>query len=242
MFAASAGSRATGSADAGLERPHEVAVIVGSAQRSLEAACLDDALGRELERGLEDLLRAIGLALAGRDLLSSNMTSAREIGRVVGDLVLTAENGEERAVRALRAIELTVVACELGERAQDLRVRRVDARRRVELDERARAIADREIEPREVIVDRGALLRTSSAEGVDERAEVACAPRRSGRPRRGRRRARASRRCRRARDRRPARAAGWRAPARPSCCDAARRPRGAARVASPCRARGSRRR
>ena len=146
-------------------------MIAGGAQRAFEAACLDDALGRELEcatRGSPSRDRA--RPGGSRSAQLEHDLGARD-RRVVGDLLLTAEHGEERAVRALGAIELTVVARELGERAQDLRIRRIDARRRVELDERPRAIADREIEPREVIVDRRALLRPPSAERVDERAE-----------------------------------------------------------------------
>ena len=158
--------------DASLEGTYQVAVIVGAAQRCLETSRLDDALGRELERRLEDLLRAIGLALATGDLAQLEHDLGARDGRVLGDLLLATKHREQGAIGALRAIELAIVPRELGERAQDLRIRRVDARRSVELDERTRAIADREIETREVIVDGRALLGTATTEGLDERAEV----------------------------------------------------------------------
>ena len=106
--------------------------------------------------------------------LSSRSTSLRAIAaasRLVGGRLPAPQDAEQRPVALLRAIELPVVARQLGERAQDLGVLRVDARRGVELDERAGAVAHRELQPRHLVVDGRALLGSPPAEGVDHRLE-----------------------------------------------------------------------
>src|SRR6185295_14744626 len=64
-------------------------------------------------------------------------------------------------------VELPVVARELGDHAEDLRVRGIDARRRFELRERLRTLTDAKMQPREVEVNGRALLRPAPRERVD---------------------------------------------------------------------------
>ncbi len=154
-----------------VERPRESDKVPLRPERLLEAQRLHLVPGRDLERRLDELRRALHLLLGPRQRRELNEDLGPHDRRVRGGLFDAAEHREERAVGALGAFELAVVARELGQGAKDLRVRRIDPGRGVELHERLRPVPEGEIEPRELVVDGGALLRAAPAEAVDERAE-----------------------------------------------------------------------
>ena len=112
-----------------------------------------------------------GLLLAARERRELHQDFGAHDRGVLVRVLDTAEHREERAIGALGALELPVVSRELGEGAEDLRVRRVDSRGGVELHERLGSVAEREVEPCELVVDGRALFRPASAEPVDERAK-----------------------------------------------------------------------
>jgi hypothetical protein len=153
------------------QRAHERIELPPLPERALEPLRLDVALARRLERALEDLAGALLLALAlcDRRELEQHLRAHHGCRRL--GLLRTLERDEERPVGALRPVELPVVPGQLGERTQDLRVRRVDPRRGVELDEAPRAIAHLQLEAGKVVVNGRPLLGPPSTEALDESAQ-----------------------------------------------------------------------
>ena len=154
------------------ESAHQGARLALSPQRRLEPLALVIALLGRFERALQDLQRAIAGALSIGDLAQRQQHLAPpDGGRRLRRLVLPAEHRQEGAVRALRSFQLPVVTRQLRQRLQDLRIGRIDTCRRVELDERVGPVAHRQIEPREVEMDRRAFLGTTTAEALDHPAQ-----------------------------------------------------------------------
>ena len=150
---------------------HETLVVSTFPECALEPSALRVALGGDLESRLEQLRRAFELALALGDARELEEHLAAGNARHALRIFLPSQDREERAVRALGAIELSIVPRELGACPKNCGVRRIDPGRRVELDEGARSVADDQIEPRQMVVDGRAFLRTSSGEVVDDRTK-----------------------------------------------------------------------
>ncbi len=175
-----------------LEGAREQVVAPAGAQRGEELLVLGVALARRLEGGLDVLRLAVGRPLPARDLAEREQDLGpaerggrreahagarrrhRAAPRADEPLALVAgpaRDEQQRAVGAVRALELAVLEGEAGEAVERVGVRGVDAQREVELRHRAGAIARGERDAGELVVDERALLGAAGAEVGDDRAQ-----------------------------------------------------------------------
>ena len=150
-----------------LEDPHEGLRVAARLERRLEPLLLEVALGRRLERALEDLERALPLSLLPGECAELEEDLAARDRPGPGRPLAAPQDREESPVALLGPVELPVVPREPGQRAQDVGVLGVDAGRRVELRERPRPIAHGELEARDLVVHRGPLARSPRPERLE---------------------------------------------------------------------------
>ena len=156
-----------------LEGAREEVVALPPAQRRDQAAALAFALARLLEGRLELLGRAGRLAAETRDLrqLEEHLGAARLVGRRLLVAARPAHHREQGPVGARGPLELALLEREPRQRVEDLRVRRVDAQRRVQLADRLGALALGQRHLRQLEVHDRPLLGAPPAVGREHRAE-----------------------------------------------------------------------